>query len=153
MGSLALQKGEYAEAEAFLRRAVDGPKPVVLALNDLAEVLRRGEKYDEAETFARKATQTDPNLYVAWETLGAIIMDRKGDLDEAERCVQKACELSKGDDGRDVDVRMLVSLARVQLAKGDKPRGKGTLRKVAARIDELSDFERREFEEIRKSAK
>jgi len=153
MGSLALQRGEYTEAEAFLRRAVEGTKPVTLALNDLAEVLRRGGKFDEAEGFARKATVADPNLYVAWETLGSIILDRKGDLNEAEQCVLKACELSKGKDGRNEDVRMLISLARVQLAKGDKPRGKGTLRKVLGRIDELSDFERREFEEIRKSAK
>jgi len=32
-------------------------------------------------------------------------------------------------------------------------RGKGTLRKVLGRVGELSDFERGEFEELRKSAK
>ena len=153
MGSLALQNGRYVEAESFLRRAVDTPKPVSLALNDLAEVLRRNKNLTEAEAYARKATTTDPSLYVAWETLGAILMDAKRDLDEAESCVLKACELSKGKDGKEADVRMLISLARVQIARGDSVRGKGTLRKVNARIGELSDFERKEFEELRKSAR
>ncbi len=153
MGSLALQNGRMVEAETFLRRAVDTPKPVVLALNDLAEVLRRNRNFKEAETHARKATRIDPNLYVAWETLGAILLDAKGDLGEAEECVKKACELSKGKDGKESDVRMLITLARVQLARGETARGKGTLRKVNARIGELSEYERREFEELRKSAR
>ena len=153
MGSLALQNGRYMEAETFLRRAVATNRPVVLALNDLAEVLRRNRNYAEAESFARKAVESAPDLYVAWETLGAILMDANGDLDEAERCVKKACDLSRGKDGREADVRMLVSLARVQLARGDKARGKGTLRKVQSRVGELSEFERGEFEELRKSAR
>lgn len=153
MGSLALQRGEYVQAEAFLRRSVDSSKPIVLALNDLAEVLRRSEKLEEAEVYARKAVETDPKLYVAWDTLGTIILERKGSLDEAEECIKKACDLSRTAEGKEADVRMLITLARIQLARGDRPRGKGTLRKVLSRVDELSEFERKEFEEIRKSAK
>lgn len=153
MGSLALQRGEYVQAEAFLRRSVDTPVPVVLALNDLAEVLRRSGKLEEAELYARKAVETDPNLYVAWDTLGTIILERNGSLDEAEDCIKKACDLSRTADGKEADVRMLITLARVQLARGDRPRGKGTLRKVLSRIDELSEYERKEFEELRKSGK
>jgi tetratricopeptide (TPR) repeat protein len=153
MGSLALQKGEYAQAEAFLRRAADAPRPVTLALNDLAEVLRRNKNFTEAERYARQAVAAEPRLYVAWETLGAILLDANGDLDEAEASVRKACELSKDENGRDADVRMLVTLARVQLARGDTVHGKTTLRMVQKRIDELSAFERSEFEELRKSAR
>ena len=153
MGSLALQKGDYAQAEAFLRRAADAPRPVALALNDLAEVLRRNKNYAEAERYARQAVAAEPRLYVAWETLGSILLDANGNLDEAEAAVQKACELSKDKDGRDADVRMLVTLARVQLARGDTVHGKTTLRMVQKRIDELSAFERSEFEELRKSAR
>ncbi len=153
MGSLALQNGRMAEAETFLRRAADAPKPVTLALNDLAEVLRRKKSFAEAEKYARKATEADPKLYVAWETLGSVLLDAKGDLNEAEECVNKACELSKDKDGREADVRMLITLARVQLARGEKARGKGTLRKVNQRIGELSTYERMEFEELRKSAR
>ena len=161
MGSLALQKGQYAEAETFLRRSADAQRPVVLAMNDLAEVLRRTKDKDkdpavrlgEAQRYAEMATTRDPNLYVAWETLASILLAKKEDLDRAEKCINKACELSRGADGKEADVRMLVTLARIQLARGDTPHAKGTLRKVSARIGELSDFEKEEFEELRKSAK
>ena len=153
MGSLALQRGEMVEAEAFLRRSVEAPRPPVLALNDLAEVLRRADKFEEAEKYARRATETDPSLYVAWETLGVVILERKGNLDEAEKAIKKACDLSKTAEGKPADVRMLVSLARVQLAKGETQRGKGTLRTVRSRIDELSEFERKEFEELEQSVR
>ncbi len=153
MGSLALEKGNYKEAEMYLRRASDAAKPVVLAQNDLAEVLRRTMRFEEAERYARLAIRSAPDLYVAWETLGSILLDASGDLNEAEQCVKKACDLSRSKSGREEDVRMLVSLARVQVAKGDRQRANMTMRKVQGRIDELSDFEKKEFEELRKSAK
>ncbi len=153
MGSLALQKGSYDEAEAFLRRSVEARRPVVLAFNDLAEVLRRGKRLSEAESMARKAVEKEPSLYVAWETLGSVILDAKGNLDEAEKCIRKACELSKGKDGKEEDVRMLISLARVQLARGDAAHGKTTIRRVQSRIGELSEYEKAEFEELKKSAR
>ena len=149
MGSLAMGKGNYREAESFLRKAVAGPRPNVLALNDFAEVLRRNKAFAEAERYARKAVAAAPKLYVAWETLGAILMDAKGNLDEAESCVRKACELSKKN-GREEDIRMLVSLARVQSLKGDKTHAKISINKVQRRIKELSDFELKEFEELKK---
>lgn len=153
MGSLALQKGDYVQAEAFLRRSADAPQPVALAMNDLAEVLRRSDRLEEAEKYARKTVAAAPALYVGWDTLGAIILARKGDLAEAEKCANKACELSKDENGNEADVRMLITLARVQFAKGDTLRAKGTLRKVQTRIDELSPYEKQEFEELRKSTK
>ena len=152
MGSLALQNGRYVEAETFLRRAADAPKPIPLALNDLAEVLRRDGNFTEAEKYARRAVAVAPRLYVAWETLGSTLLDAGRGLDEAESCIKKACELSKGEDGRESDPRMLISLARVQFKRGDMTAGKTTLRKVRARMDELSDFDRQAFEELRKSA-
>ena len=153
MGSLALQKGNYEDAEMYLRRAADAPKPVALAQNDLAEVLRRTKRFEEAERYARLVIRNTPELYVAWETLGSILLDADGDLNEAEQCINKACELSKSKSGREEDVRMLVTLARVQIAKGDRQRANMTMRKVQGRIDELSDFEKGEFQELRKSAK
>ena len=150
MGSLALQRGENQEAEMYLRRASDAAKPVVLAQNDLAEVLRRTKRFAEAETYARLAIKNDPNLYVAWETLGAILMDSNGDLDEAEKSIEKAVELSKGADGKESDIRMVMSLARVQATKGDVRKARNTLRNVKARVKELSEFERAEYEELQK---
>ena len=153
MGSLALGKENYADAEAFLRKAVAAPQPTPLALNDLAEVLRRVKKLNEAESFARKATAAAPNLYVVWETLGSVLMDANRNMDEAENCIRRACELSRTKEGKDADVRMLMSLARVQAKRGDMQHAKVTIRKIQSRTDELSDFEKKEFEEIRKSVR
>ena len=153
MGSIHLSKGNYQDAEAFLRKAADAPQPVPLALNDLAEALRRTKNLTEAETYARKATAVAPNLYVAWETLGSVLMDANRSLDEAEDCVRRACELSRAKDGREADVRMLMSLARVQILRKDLQHAKVTIRKVQNRLDELTDFEKGEFEEIRKHAR
>ena len=153
MGSLALGRGDNDAAEAYLRVAADAPQPVAMAVNDLAVVLRRKKDFAEAERYARKATEKTPGLYVAWETLGSILMDANRDLDEAEACVRKACELSKDKNGNEADVRMLVSLARVQIRKKDVNRARVTIRKVRSRINELSEFEKREFEGVAKSIK
>ena len=69
MGSLRLKEGDYMMAETFLRNAVDTEHPIPAALNDLAEALRRLQRYDEAERFARQAFNVAPDLYVSWETL------------------------------------------------------------------------------------
>lgn len=154
MGSLELQGGDKNQmAEIYLRKAADARKPVVLALNDLAEALRRNKKYDEAEIYARKAVKAAPKLYIAWETLGSILLNANRNIDEAEKCILKACELSRDDKGREEDVRMLISLARVQLAKGDNSKARTTLRKVNKRVSELSEYEKQEFEELRKRAR
>ena len=153
MGSISLGRDELMAAEGFLRRAADAPKPAPLAFNDLAEALRRLGRHEEAVAAARKAVAAVPGLYVAWETLGSAIIDAGGDLAEAEACIRKACELSKGENGRDTDVRMLVSLARVQALSGDVRRAKATVRKVQSRLSELSDFDRKAFEEVKKLAK
>ena len=151
MGSVALGRGDYPAAETYLRRAADAPRPVVLALNDLAEVLRRTGKSSEAERYARLAVKNAPNLYVAWETLGSILMDANGDLGEAESAIRKACELSKGTGANvhDPDVRMLVSLLRVQLRNDDKLHARMTRAKIESRLGELSDFERKEYERVK----
>ena len=152
MGSLALRKGNYEEAEAYLKKSADHQRPVVLAMNDLAEVYRRSRRYPEAERYARLAIQTEPSLYVAYETLAAVIMDAGGDLAEAERNAAKACELSRVN-GRQEDVRMLISLARAQILGGNRPQGRATLRKVESRRGELSAFEIGEYEELKQNAR
>ena len=152
MGSLSLKRGDYAAAERYLRKSADAKSPVALGMNDLAEVLRRTKRYTEAERYARMAVKANPRLYVAWETIGSVIMDANGDLEEAQRCIEKAVELSKVD-GRSEDVRMLVSLARVLYLKGDKKMARVTLRKMQSRVNELSEFEKREYDELMKNVR
>ncbi len=153
MGSLALEKGQLSEAESYLSKAADAPQPIFMALNDMAETLRRQKRYAEAESYARKAVEVAPNRFVVYETLGSVLMDANKNLDEAESCIRKACELSKAKDGVEADVRMLISLARVQLRNNDKKNAKITIRKIQSRIGELSDFERQEFESVKKNAR
>ena len=151
MGSLALQKGDYSSAEAFLRRSANATRPVPLAQNDLAEVLRRQRRFKEASQYAYAAVKSAPELYVTWETLASILLDSgHHDIDEIEKYARKALEVAKKNGVEKEDVRVLITLARVLIKKGDIIRAKATLGKVRARIDELSEFEKKEYEELRK---
>ena len=154
MGSLSLRKGAYTDAELFLRRSASAEHPLAVAQNDLAEVLRRLKRFDEAEIFARAAVKTEPNLYVSWETLGAALLDQSKNLDEAESCINKAIGLAKGQNGQVEDVRMYLTLARVQIAKGDdrsRSQARVTLRKIRDRKKELSEYDLGEFERLQKA--
>ncbi len=140
IGSLRLQGGAYGEAEDFLRRSVEG-EPLPAALNDLAEVLRRGHKLLEAEKFARQATEKAPNLYVAWETLGAILMEQQR-LAEAEVAMQEAVHRNPN------DVRLQVSMAKLWYLKGDGDRARDSIKQVRHNLTELTSYEREEFEKL-----
>jgi len=138
MGSLRLQEGAYGEAEDFLRRSVE-TAPSAAALNDLAEVLHRIRKFDEAEKCAREAIKLSPELYVAWETLGSVLLESNKDLNEAERAVRKAMDLYKD------DLRIQITLARIQLKKGEIELARGTIRQLKSRQGELSKFDQDEL--------
>ena len=147
MGSIRMEEGKTVEAEKFLRASAGAAHPLSAAQNDLAELLRRRGDLAEAETVARAATRTDPKLYVAWETLCSTLLDQDKDLDEAERCILKAIELSEGK-----DLRMQLTLARVQLAKKDFVKARGTLRALGKRRDELAERDRAAYDELQKKA-
>ncbi len=140
MGSIRLKEGDYLTAEEFLRISVNTEKPLAAAQNDLAEVLRRLQKFDEAEKVARATVKNDPELYVAWETLGSSLLDQNKNLDEAEQCVKKAIQLAK-EKNKVEDIRMQITLARVQIARGDMGRARGTLRTLRSRQEELSKYD------------
>jgi tetratricopeptide (TPR) repeat protein len=145
MGSLRLQEGAYGEAEDFLRRSVEA-NPSAAALNDLAEVLRRIRRFDEAEKHIRAALELSPELYVAWETLAVILLDAGRNLDEAERAVNKSLELY-GD-----DIRVRITLARILLKKGEIERARETIRQVKSRQKELSPFDQEELAKLSEAA-
>ncbi len=141
MGSLRLQEGSYGEAEDFLRRSVD-TTPSAAALNDLAEVLRRIRKYDEAERCARNAVKLSPELYVAWETLASILIESGKDLNEAEQSVRKSMEIFAD------DLRCRITLARVQLKKGDIELARETIRQLKSRQGELSKYDQTQLAKL-----
>ena len=145
MGSIRMGQGNMKDAETYLRASVAAPRPLAAAQNDLAELLRQDKRLVEAEKYAREAKNTDPKLYVAWETLCATLLDQNKNLDEAEQCIQKAIELEG-----DKDIRMQVTLARVQIAKKDFAKARGTLRALGRRRDELTDRDRMVVEELQR---
>jgi len=147
MGSIRLKEGDYANAEKFLILSVSQPKPIAAAQNDLAEVLRRQQRYADAEKYARDAVKNAPDLYVAWETLGSCLLDQGKDAAEAEKCVQKAISLAKEKNNIE-DIRMQITLARAQVARGDLGRARGTVRTLRAHQKELTDYDRGEVEKL-----
>lgn len=134
LGSLRLQEGEYGEAEDFLRRSVESA-PSSAALNDLAEVLRRIRRFDDAERFARQSVEKSPKLYVAWETLGVIILERGGDLNEARRCIEKAISLFKD------DWRVHISLARVLIKQQEIEQARALIAEIRRNSSSLSRYD------------
>ena len=152
MGSLRLKEGDYSTAETFLRLSVEAEKPIAAAQNDLAEVLRRLQRYAEAEKFARDAVKNQPKLYVAWETLGASLLDQNKNLDEAEKCVEKAIRLSKTE-SKIEDIRMQLTLARVQIARGALGKARSTVRSIRRRQTELSSYDRDQLETLDKAVR
>lgn len=141
MGSLRLQEGAYGEAEDFLRRSVEA-KPSAAALNDLAEVLRRIRKLDEAEKYVRQALKMSGDLYVAWETLASTLLDENKNLDEAEHAVRKALELFKD------DLRVTITLAKIQFRRGDVELARGTIRQLQKRQGELMKYDQDELAKL-----
>ena len=152
MGSLRLKEGDYSTAETFLRLSVEAEKPIAAAQNDLAEVLRRLQRYEESEKLARAAVENQPKLYVAWETLGSVLLDQNKNLDEAEKCVEKAISLSKSE-SKIEDIRMQITLARVQIARGALDKARMTLRTLRKRQSELSNYDRDQLETLVKSTR
>ena len=72
---------------------------------------------------------------MAWETLGAILLDAGKDLDEAERAVNQAAKLYAD------DLRVKITLARILLKKGEIERARETIRLIRNRQGELSRFD------------
>jgi predicted Zn-dependent protease len=98
-------------------------------------VLRRIKKLDDAERFARESIKKNPDLYVAWETLGAILLEAGKSLDEAESAVNKALTLYKD------DPRIKITLARIQHRRGSIEKARETLSQVKAEQSKLTEFD------------
>ncbi len=132
IGSEALSAGNLDKAEEFLSASVASAPDNPLMLNDYAEVLRLKKRYAEAETCARRAIKNAPQLHLALDTLGTIVME-SGDtarLPEAEEYIRKACLLS-----RESEPRLLLSLARVLSRQGKDAEAKEALLKAKRIFD------------------
>ena len=134
MGSIRLQEGECEAAEDFLRTSVT-TTPTPAALNDLAEVLRRLNKLDDAERFARQAIKLNDTLYASWETLACVLLEKGGDLNEAEEAINHSLKLFDG------DLRIKITQARILLKKGEVDRARVLIAQIKSRQGELAPFD------------
>ena len=144
LGSTALVSNDFAAAEHYLRKAADGNGALPAAMSDLAETYRRLKRYDEALAYARKAVTAQSDLYVAYDIIASVLVEKRGDAAEAREAIERAIAIATVD-GRLQDVRLMMTLARVQILGGDRRMAGATVRKVKARAEELSEYERREL--------
>lgn len=91
LGTLQVFNGQYALAEASFRASL-ATRRSVETVNDLAWVLARQGNHREALGYATEAIQMSENNGNSWDTLGVIQM-KLGDLDKAEKSLQKAMSL------------------------------------------------------------
>ncbi len=139
LGSILLNKEDYPLAESYLRRSIGGaPKPLYRALNDLAELLRRTNRLEEAASFATRATEIDPTLYTAWETLAAILLQSEK-TDEAAAAIAKALARNAN------DPRLYITQGKILLKQNRTEEARAAYRNAIAIKRKLSAFERNDL--------
>lgn len=140
--------GENEKAEQYLRRATEGDGPVMLEpLNDLAEVLSRQGKLEEALEISDRVIEHASENWTFIETRAAIQM-RLGNLWEASETLDKAVHLANEAHQSDIARNILdIDRARLMHLNGSKgPEFRHFLRNLMSR--KLTPAHRRLVEEI-----
>ncbi len=140
LGTILQRRGETEAAADLFRRSVQR-KPTALALNDLAESLRRLGRLPEAETAARQALELAPKFGLAWDTLACVLLDLRRS-DEAVQAARKAVSLAGG------DARLRLTLARAVAAQGDRTEVQAILEPLVRRLDTLPAELRQAVQEL-----
>jgi class 3 adenylate cyclase/tetratricopeptide (TPR) repeat protein len=125
---IELLAGDVDAAEGALREGYEaldrmGEKAYLSSLAaDLAEVLYRRGRLDDAERFTRVTEEAaDPNdlaAQIGWRSVRAKILARRGEADEAERLARDAVTLAEDTDFLDTAGDTLMDLADVLEAAG-----------------------------------
>jgi len=92
MGSIALTKGEYESAEAYLQRSVERDSNI-LATGDLAYVKFRLDEFEKAFELVTQALDRSKELYEVWDTYGLILL-QQNKYKEAETAFRTALRLN-----------------------------------------------------------
>jgi predicted Zn-dependent protease len=140
LGSLSLGQKQYAEAEGYLRQSIKS-QPTTGALNDLAELLRRQGKLEEAERQARLAIQAAPGFCPAWDTLGNVLLEA-GRLEAAYGPLH--CALALGTS----DPRLYLTLARLRIKQGQTQEAGRILEALKPLLGKTSASVRNEHAEL-----
>jgi class 3 adenylate cyclase/tetratricopeptide (TPR) repeat protein len=134
--------GEPEAAERVLRDAAArleavGEKYLLSTVGGLlGQTLCQLGRYDEAERFARAATELaaddDVDTQVLWRCLQGKLLAHRGELDEAERLVREAVELLAPTDALLFHHDALLDLAEVQLVAGRSSEAGASLAEAAS---------------------
>lgn len=124
LGSLQIRRGRSKAAETTYRQLVERRPEDLVALNNLAWLLRR-EASGEALEYARRARDLAPEEPTVLDTLGVVLLN-SGDPEGAQKVLQTAYahERSTSSIG--------FNLARAQLAAGDRDAAAALLRELLA---------------------
>ncbi|MFO7937848.1 MAG: hypothetical protein R6V06_09630, partial [Kiritimatiellia bacterium] len=142
MGSVALEEGEYGEAEEYLKRAAAAPEPTVEVLNNYAQLLCRIKRTAKAIQIARKATNLAPERYEVWSTLAYVLQD-SGDLKGAVKALVKASSLNK------TDKRLFIIDGLIAMKQGDVASVKRAVEAVAGEENALPVTSRRDLRKLK----
>jgi tetratricopeptide (TPR) repeat protein len=97
LGLIAMEEGEFAQAEELLRRAIVAASSNVAiqakAKARLADVFAEDGRWGEAIALYQEAVQQNPDLYEAWHRYG-FALQRIGKNDQAVRAAQQ-CTLAR----------------------------------------------------------
>jgi tetratricopeptide (TPR) repeat protein len=131
LAAALLERNDLPRAEQYFRRSL-AIRRTPEALNDFAELLRRQKRFAESEKSVREALAQTPKFYLAWDTLGSILLDA-GKPDEAAQAIEQALALCE------TDARLYLSLARVRLAQGRSVEARKALYEISARFPSVPD--------------
>lgn len=149
LGNSFAQRGENQKAEAYLRRATaEGDGPVMVEpLNDLAEVLSRLNRPEEALELSDRVLAFRPESWNFLETRASILM-RLGRLDEAERMLADVARLAR--EAKESDIaRNILDIDQARLMKLRHRTGGEYLRLVRnLKTRNLTTAQRRLVEEL-----
>lgn len=89
-------EGKYDEAVAAYEKmgVLKSSKMEAWRLNNEGLAYLKAEKADKAKPLFEKATQADPNNYIAWNNLGTTL-EGAGDLEKAKEAYQKSIDAAK----------------------------------------------------------
>ena len=154
LGDLKYQKGDAAGAEQAYRAALERDAVQAEALNNLAWVLAEARgAYEEGLPYARKAAALRPADANFRDTVGVILRNIPGRLNEARDELRKSVELAPR--GSALRARSLLHLAQVCAQLNDRPAVQDSL-KEALRVDGAEPVftpgERAEIERLMQAA-
>lgn len=146
LGSIRMAEGEFGEAEDYLRvSCAKGAEASHEALNNLAQVLLRLKRFDEAEKYARFAV-AKKERYESLSTLCSVLV-RRNKLTEAEAALKKAWSLESG------DTRLYMVETALALARNDFETARKALAAIGDERKSFTDAEQAEYRELEEELK